>query len=111
MCSLFFFQLGLLRTHVTKPHVKTLLLNEMMSRAIKCTLQMLMRKKMEQIRVPSEEPYRRLVIDYFNVLLGKRPESDMYWKIEMKVYPFRNVFLMHHWLLTPRISRTQENVT
>lgn len=46
---------------------------------------MLMRKKMEQIRTPSEEPYRRLVIDYFNVLLGKRPESDMYWRIELKV--------------------------
>ena len=86
LISLFLFdQLGLLRNNVSKPHVKSLLLNEMMARAIKCTLEMLMRKKMEQIRVPSEEPYRRLVIDYFNVLLGKRPESSMYWRTEIKV--------------------------
>ena len=52
-----FLQLGRLRSLVSQPCMKRLLLNEMVSRAVKCTLNQLMRKEMELIRVPAEVIY------------------------------------------------------
>jgi hypothetical protein len=78
-------QLGRIRFLVNSAPVKQLLLNEMLSRAIKCSLRLMLRRKMEETTLPSEEPYRRELIDYFNLVLGKRPESDHFWKVEIKV--------------------------
>jgi hypothetical protein len=78
-------QLGRIRFLVNSAPVKQLLLNEMLSRAIKCSLRLMLRRKMEQTTLPSEEPYRRELIEYFNLVLGKRPESDHFWKVEIKV--------------------------
>ena len=78
-------QLGRIRFLVNSAPVKQLLLNEMLSRAIKCSLRLMLRRKMEEPTLPSEEPYRRELIDYFNLVLGKRPESDHFWKVEIKV--------------------------
>lgn len=76
--------LGRIRFLVSSAPVKQLLLNEMLSRAIKCSLRLMLRRKMEETTLPSEEPYRRELIDYFNLVLGKRPESDHFWKVEIK---------------------------
>lgn len=78
-------QLGRLRALVNSKPVKQLILHEMLSRAIKCNLRLMLRRKMEETKLPSEEPYRRVLIDYFNLILGKRLESDHFWKVEIKV--------------------------
>ena len=76
--------LGLVRSHVSHADVKQILLLEMLTRVITHKLREILRKKMEQIKMPSVEPYKQEIARYFNLILGNRPESDRYWKIEIK---------------------------
>lgn len=71
--------LGLLRKHTAHNDVRTFLLIEIFSRVIKNLLRLLLREKMKLLRVPLEEPYRRLVIEYLNLLFGESDRSDEYW--------------------------------
>jgi hypothetical protein len=84
------------RAHVSHGDVKQILLLEMLTRVITHRLREILRKKMEQIKMPSVEPYKQEIarylreisacVDfrYFNLILGNRPESERYWKIEIK---------------------------
>jgi tetratricopeptide (TPR) repeat protein len=51
----------------------------MLARVIKNNLRFKLREKMKQLKLPLEEPYRRLVIDYLNLVFGNHNLSDKYW--------------------------------
>lgn len=40
---------------------------------------------MEQIKIPSQEPYKQDITDYLNLLFGKTEESKVYWREGIKV--------------------------
>jgi len=58
---------------------RKLMLLEIVARCIKNNLRWKLREKMKQIALPLEEPYRRLVIDYLNLVFGNTKNSDEYW--------------------------------
>jgi len=76
--------LGLIRKDVTDPDLKALLLVEMCARVCKQELKHKLREKMRRLRVPLEEPYRRLIIAYLNLILGNSDHSDEFW-VQMKI--------------------------
>jgi hypothetical protein len=39
---------------------------------------------MLEIKFPSMEPYKQEIARFFNVILGNRPESEKYWKQDIK---------------------------
>ena len=71
--------LGLLRKHTHNSDVRTFLLIEIFARVAKNLLRYLLREKMKSLRLPLEEPYRKLIIDYLNLLFGDSDRSDVYW--------------------------------
>lgn len=87
--------IGLLRKNTQDPEFKRIMLIEMVARVIKNNLRFKLREKMKVLRLPLEEPYRyvnityyffhtnalyrRLVIDYFNLVFGNTKNSDSYW--------------------------------
>lgn len=75
---------GLLRKHLTDPEFKQIVLAEIVARAIKNNLRFKLREKMKQLRLPLEEPYRRLVIDFLNLVFGNNKDSDVYWNKYIK---------------------------
>lgn len=40
---------------------------------------------MEQIKIPSQEPYKQDITDYLNLLFGKTEESKVYWREGIKL--------------------------
>ena len=56
----------------------------MIARCIKNNLRWKLREKMKLIALPLEEPYRRLVIDYFNLVFGNTRISEEYWNQWLK---------------------------
>eukprot|EP01105_Mastigella_eilhardi_P027289 TRINITY_DN8340_c0_g1_i1.p1 TRINITY_DN8340_c0_g1~~TRINITY_DN8340_c0_g1_i1.p1 ORF type:complete len:943 (+),score=171.83 TRINITY_DN8340_c0_g1_i1:238-2829(+) len=61
------------------------LLLEMVARVVKCELRQRLRQLSHVPRtIISEKPYKLQVIDFFNLVLGKHPCSDKYWKVDVK---------------------------
>lgn len=59
--------LGLVRSRITKNEsARVALLTEMLARVLKDDTKVQLRKTMQAIRVPSEQPYRIVVADYLN---------------------------------------------
>jgi hypothetical protein len=67
-----------------KQQCHSMLLVEMFARVIKEKLRVLLRNRMKKLRKPLEEPYRKLVVDYLNLVFGNRPKSDEYWDTTLK---------------------------
>lgn len=51
---------------------------------IKNLLRLQLREKMKQLKFPLEEPYRRLVIEYLNIVFGESEGSDEHWNTVLK---------------------------
>jgi len=62
---------------------RALVFIEMLARVIKNDLRQRLRDRMKKVKKPLEEPYRRLVIDFLNVVIGSSPESINYWDNEL----------------------------
>jgi hypothetical protein len=75
---------GKLRKHIKEPEFRSAILLEIVARCIKNNLRWKLREKMKQIALPLEEPYRRLVIDYLNLVFGNTKNSDEYWDTWLK---------------------------
>jgi hypothetical protein len=56
----------------------------MCARVVKNKLRTLLRNRMKQLKVPLEDPYRRLVVEYLNVVLGSSEQSEEYWERKIK---------------------------
>jgi hypothetical protein len=58
---------------------RALVFIEMLARVIKNDLRQRLRERMKKVKKPLEEPYRRLVIEFLNIVFGTTPESVEYW--------------------------------
>eukprot|EP01103_Thecamoeba_quadrilineata_P012142 TRINITY_DN3060_c0_g1_i2.p1 TRINITY_DN3060_c0_g1~~TRINITY_DN3060_c0_g1_i2.p1 ORF type:complete len:601 (+),score=88.67 TRINITY_DN3060_c0_g1_i2:86-1888(+) len=77
--------LGHIRSLVAHEHVKTLLFINMAARVIKNCLRLRLREKIRELKVPLQEPYVRVVVDYLNLVFGESSASDRYWNTELKI--------------------------
>jgi hypothetical protein len=69
-------------SQATMINCRSLLLVEMFARAIKNDLRRRLRTRMKKKRMPLEEPYRKLVIDYLNLVFGMdepRTHNEIWW--------------------------------
>ena len=94
---------GLLRNQVTNEDARMLLLVEIVARVIKNNLRLRLRMKSEILRQPLEEPYRRLLIDYFNMIFGNTPHSEAYWNTHLKIDIQRNFIMVRSFFLSFRL--------
>ncbi len=46
----------------------------------------------KSLRLPLEEPYRKLVVDYLNLLFGESDESDVYWNTVIRKNVMTNFY-------------------
>eukprot|EP01105_Mastigella_eilhardi_P015608 TRINITY_DN3574_c0_g1_i1.p1 TRINITY_DN3574_c0_g1~~TRINITY_DN3574_c0_g1_i1.p1 ORF type:complete len:593 (-),score=166.43 TRINITY_DN3574_c0_g1_i1:44-1822(-) len=76
--------LDLLRTLAVSADCKTLLFVEMCARVIKNNIRRKLRQVSEHLKIPLEEPYRRLIVDYMNLVLGNSEESAEFWNTPLK---------------------------
>jgi len=51
----------------------------MAARVCKNLIRALLREKMKELKVPSSEPYRQLVLALFNIFAGNSPYSQNFW--------------------------------
>lgn len=76
--------LGILRSHMVDQDGRTLLFVEMCARVVKNNLRLRLRERMRKLKLPLEEPYHRLVIDYMNLVIGHNDQSEEYWAKNLK---------------------------
>ena len=81
--------LGVVRQHIVDIEgapldCQLLVFLEMAARVIKNNLRRKLREKMKSLRLPVDEPYRRLVIDYLNLVFGESDASQAYWATDVK---------------------------
>eukprot|EP01114_Cavostelium_apophysatum_P005961 TRINITY_DN1714_c0_g1_i2.p1 TRINITY_DN1714_c0_g1~~TRINITY_DN1714_c0_g1_i2.p1 ORF type:complete len:511 (-),score=123.93 TRINITY_DN1714_c0_g1_i2:421-1953(-) len=78
--------LGLVRSHVPKSEkdCRYLILVEILARCIKNNMRLKLREKVKHLKKPLEEPYRRVVINYLNLVFGNCEDSDRYWNTHLK---------------------------
>jgi Translation initiation factor eIF3 subunit 135 len=60
-----------------------LLVIEASARALKNELRKRLRAKMKQLKVPLEVPYKRVVLNYFNMVFGDHDSSTKYWSTSL----------------------------
>ena len=74
--------MGMVRKLLTRPHLKSFLLTDMVSRVVK-------EKLRGELRVwvgfKASEARRRLVVDYFNKVFGRSAAADDFWRLEVAV--------------------------
>jgi hypothetical protein len=75
---------GIVRKHIKDPECRKFILAEVVARAIKNNLRWRLREQHQLLKLPLEEPYLRLVIDYLNLVFGNTPKSDEYWDTFLK---------------------------
>ena len=59
----------------------------MLARIIKVDIREQIRKKMKEIKVSIDEPYRILVTQHLNLVFSATKESDEYWDVTIKSIP------------------------
>jgi len=75
---------GILRKHIKDEECRQFILAEVVARAIKNNLRWRLREQHQILKLPLEEPYLRLVIDYLNLVFGNTQKSDEYWDTFLK---------------------------
>lgn len=80
--------LGRVRSCVTSPLLRKLILSICVGRVCKNAIREKMRDKMMEITVPCEEPFKQIIVDQVNMLLGNHEElkkqSNYFWKIDLR---------------------------
>ena len=75
---------GILRKHIKDEECRQFILAEVVARVIKNNLRWRLREQHQILKLPLEEPYLRLVIDYLNLVFGNTQKSDEYWDTFLK---------------------------
>jgi hypothetical protein len=75
---------GILRKHIKDAECRKFILAEVVARVIKNNLRWRLREQHQILKLPLEEPYLRLVIDYLNLVFGNTQKSDEYWDSFLK---------------------------
>lgn len=60
-----------------------LLLLEMVVRTLKLDLRKRLRRCMQKLKEPLDEPFHRLVVNYLNVVFGSSTESTHFWETKL----------------------------
>lgn len=76
--------MGRVRSHLLRPDLRRILLLDMVARLLKTHLNAALRKKMEEVRLSLEEPYKTVVADFFNRLTQESEVSSNYWNKDLK---------------------------
>lgn len=76
--------LGFVRFQTTSPKMRKLLLTVCMARVMKDQLRQVMRARMREVQVPSDEPFKEAIVQLLNSLLSNDKSSDLFWKEELK---------------------------
>ena len=76
--------LGVLRSHVTTPALREVLLVEMLARVLKGDMRRRWREKMASYKYISEGVYRRCSIDFVNLVFCRSAHSTRYWQQHIK---------------------------
>jgi len=71
-------------SHPMRQIATVLLLCEITARAIKNMIRRKLRETMRNLQVILEEPYRRVVVEYLNVVFGNSKASTTYWDEQLK---------------------------
>ena len=58
----------------------------MVARILKCLIRVKLRTKMQELKLPLEEPYRCLLVDFLNLVFGQSLESTSFWNTTIKSY-------------------------
>lgn len=58
----------------------------MLARVLKFLIRRKLRTKMQEIKLPLEEPYRCLLVDFLNLVFGQSDESTQFWNTTIKKY-------------------------
>jgi hypothetical protein len=80
-------QIGRVRFMSKKDQVKRILLIEALARCIKTQLRFLFRKQMKQLSVPSDDCFKTIAVDLFNLVVRSQKyleKSTIYWKESLK---------------------------
>eukprot|EP00005_Dracoamoeba_jomungandri_P001158 CAMPEP_0174259450 /NCGR_PEP_ID=MMETSP0439-20130205/8271_1 /TAXON_ID=0 /ORGANISM="Stereomyxa ramosa, Strain Chinc5" /LENGTH=540 /DNA_ID=CAMNT_0015343339 /DNA_START=1049 /DNA_END=2668 /DNA_ORIENTATION=- len=84
--------LGLVYIKLTRAEWKERVLGEMVVRVAVGSCNVLLRNAMENIRLPTEEPYIKVMIDYLNLVFGNSQRSKDYWNNELKASILKTFF-------------------
>ncbi|KAL6050938.1 Clu domain-containing protein [Balamuthia mandrillaris] len=77
--------LGMVRHHARNPTAKALLLTEMVCRVVKNLLRAQLREEMQLRKTMAEQPYKRVTLRLFNLVLGVPQESSQqWWSVQLK---------------------------
>ncbi len=77
--------LGLARSKCNNEKAKAMLLAEMVCRTVKNLLRQQLRQKMRQLRTMAEEPYKQVILDLFNLILGVPVDkANRWWSYDIK---------------------------
>jgi hypothetical protein len=71
--------LGHIRYYAKNDTLKKILMNEMVARVIKIDIKIDMRDQMKKTGISSVEPYKDVVLKYFNMILCNDDDSSEYW--------------------------------
>ena len=66
-----------------------------LARAIKNELSKMLRRKMKELKLPLEVPYRKLVIEFLNVVFGSGQDTHQWWNTTLP--PLLKVFFNIQW--------------
>lgn len=77
--------LGKVRHWCNQDLSRQLLATEILARTIKCHANLSLREKMREMRLPVDQPYRHLVVNLLNRVLGNRGgDSEAFWRKELR---------------------------
>ena len=98
--------LGVLRSHVTTPALRDVLLVEMLARVLKSDMRQRWRDKMATYKYISDGVYRRCSIDFVNLIFCRSEHSTRYWQTNIK----RQLSEKFNHSLTPEESQPHFNL-
>jgi hypothetical protein len=76
--------LGLVRSHLSQEHWRSYLLLEIIARTLKNEFREQCRARMKEIQYISDSPFRRIAIEFINLVFHNSAESQNYWNSTLK---------------------------
>ncbi|PRP86402.1 hypothetical protein PROFUN_05321 [Planoprotostelium fungivorum] len=75
--------LGLVYNKSNSPNVRKLVMSLAAARCAKTDIREIMRHKMREVQVPSDEPFKSVIVKFLNQLCGQCKHSVVYWRRDL----------------------------